>query len=75
MKTPRRVNMAGTGSALRTEDVRERGQQLDEVARRIGARLPHSETRDRVRAYLVGLPGPVHRKNAGQVGDADPYGV
>ena len=71
--------MASTGSAVRPEDVREWGQQLDEVARRIGARFARSETRDRVRAYLVGLLGPVQRKNAWQVaeqiGDADPYGV
>ena len=71
--------MASTGSAVRPEDVRDWGQQLDEVARRIGARFPRSETRDRVRAYLVGLLGPVQRKNAWQVaeqiGDADPYGV
>ena len=42
-------------------------------------RFPRSETRDRVRAYLIGLLGPVQRKNAWQVaeqiGDADPYGV
>src|SRR3954463_2153795 len=74
-----RVAMASTGSAVRTEDVREWGQQLDQVARRIGARFPRSETRDRVRAYLVGLLGPVQRKNAWQlaeqIGDADPHGV
>src|SRR5262249_22494775 len=49
------------------------------VAGRIGARFPRSETRDRARAYLVGLLGPVQRKNgwqvAEQIGDADPYGV
>ena len=71
--------MASTGSVVRPEDVREWGQQLDEVARRIGARFARSETRDRVRAYLIGLLGPVQRKNAWQVaeqiGDADPYGV
>jgi len=71
--------MASIGSAVRTEDVHQWGQQLDEVARRIGARFPRSETRDRVRAYLVGLLGPVQRKNAWQVaeqiGDGDPYGV
>jgi SRSO17 transposase len=71
--------MAGTGSIVRHEDVHEWGQQLDEVARRIGARFPRSETRDRVRAYLVGLLGPVPRKNAWQlaeqIGDGDPYGV
>src|SRR5438309_11394857 len=71
--------MASTGHAVRPEDVREWGQQLDELARRVGARFPRSETRDRVRAYLVGLLGPVQRKNAWQVaeqiGDADPYGV
>src|SRR3954462_14647646 len=68
--------MASTGSAVHLEDVREWGQQLDEVARRIGARFPRSETRDRVRAYLAGLLGPVQRKNAWQlaeqIGDADP---
>ncbi len=71
--------MASTGSAVRPEDVRAWGQQLDEVTRRIGGRFPRSETRDRVRAYLIGLLGPVQRKNAWQVaeqiGDPDPYGV
>jgi SRSO17 transposase len=71
--------MASTGSAVRPEDVHEWGQQVDEVARRIGARFARSETRDRVRAYLVGLLGPTQRKNAWQVaepiGDGDPYGV
>ena len=56
--------MASTGSAVSPEDVREWGKQLDGVARRIGARSPRSETRDRVRAYLVGLLGPAQRKNA-----------
>jgi len=71
--------MSSTGSTVRIEDVQEWGRQLDEVASRIGARFPRSETRDRVRSYLVGLLGPVQRKNAWQVaeqiGDADPYGV
>src|SRR4051812_37295215 len=79
MGSPRRADMASTGSAVRTEDVREWGQQLDEAAQRIGARFPRTETRDRVRAYLIGLLGPVQRKNswqvAEQIGDADPYGV
>jgi SRSO17 transposase len=79
MGSPRRIIMASTGSAVRPEDVRDWGQQLDEVARRIGARFARSETRDRVRAYLVGLLGPIQRKNAWQVaeqiGDADPYGL
>jgi SRSO17 transposase len=71
--------MASTGSIVSTEDVRQWGQQLDEVARRIGARFPRSETRTRVRAYLAGLLGPVQRKNAWQVaeriGEAGPHGV
>ncbi len=71
--------MASTGSAVCPEDVQGWGQKLDELAQRIGARFPRSETRERVRAYLVGLLGPVQRKNAWQVaeqiGDADPYGV
>ena len=71
--------MASTGSVARAEDVRGRGRELDAVARRIGARLPRSGTRARVRAYLLGLLAPVQRKNswqvAEQIGDADPYGV
>jgi SRSO17 transposase len=71
--------MASLGSAIKLEDVQEWGHQLGEVARRIGVRFARSETRDRVRAYLAGLLGPVQRKNAWQVaeqiGDADPYGV
>jgi SRSO17 transposase len=71
--------MASTGSAVRPEDVRDWGQQLDAVARRIGSRFARSETRDRVHAYLVGLLGPVQRKNswqlAEQIGDGSPYGV
>jgi SRSO17 transposase len=71
--------MASTGSAVGPEDVQEWGRQLDVVARRIGVRFPRSETRDRVRSYLIGLLGPVQRKNAWQVaeqiGDTDPYGV
>src|SRR5580704_13893409 len=71
--------MASNGPAVTPEDVRDWGRELDAVARRIGARFPRSETRDRVRAYLIGLLGPVQRKNAWQlaeqIGDADPYGV
>jgi SRSO17 transposase len=71
--------MVSTGSVVSPDDVREWGQQVDEVARRIGSRFARSETRDRVRSYLLGLLGPVQRKNAWQVaeqiGDTDPYGV
>lgn len=71
--------MASTSFAVRPEDVHDWGRQLDEVAQRIGTRFPRSETRDRVRAFLVGLLGPVQRKNAWQLaeqmGDNDPYGV
>lgn len=71
--------MASLGSGVRAEDVQDWGRQLDEVASRIGARFSRSETRERVRSYLIGLLGPVQRKNAWQVaeqiGDADPYGV
>ena len=71
--------MASTGSVVRREDVRDWGQQLDAVAGRIGARFARSETRDRVRAYLVGLLGSVQRKNAWQlaehIGEGSPYGV
>jgi SRSO17 transposase len=71
--------MTSTRPFVGLEDVRDWGRELDEVARRIGARFPRSETRDRVRAYLAGLLGPVQRKNswqvAEQIGDPDPYGV
>jgi SRSO17 transposase len=71
--------MASIGSVVGIQDARDWGRELDAVARRIGARFPRSETRDRVRAYLIGLLGPVQRKNswqlAEQIGDADPYGV
>ena len=71
--------MASTGTVVHAEDIREWGHQLDSVASRIGARFARSETRDRVRAYLIGLLGPIQRKNswqlAEQIGDADPYGV
>ena len=71
--------MASTGSVVRVEDVRQWAEQLDVVARRIGARFARSETRDRVRSYLVGLLAPVQRKNAWQlaeqIGEDAPYGV
>src|SRR6195952_5506332 len=71
--------MASTGSVIRPEDVRDWGQQLEAVAHRIGARFARSETRDRVRAYLVGLLAPVQRKTswqlAEQIGEGTPYGV
>src|ERR1700709_61614 len=71
--------MTSTGFVVGLEDVRDWGRELDAVARRLGARFARSETRDRVRAYLIGLLGPVQRKNswqvAEQIGDADPYGV
>ncbi len=67
------------GAVVMLNDVSAWGQELDGVARRIGARFPRSETRDRVRAYLIGLLGPVQRKNswqvAEQIGDAAPYDV
>ncbi len=71
--------MAGIGSVIREEDVRRWGHQLDTVAHRIGARFARSETRDRVRAYLIGLLGPAQRKNSWQlaehIGEGAPYGV
>ena len=71
--------MSSTGPAVTVEEVRLWGEQLDSVARRIGARFARSETRDRARAYLIGLLGPVQRKNAWQIaeriGDDAPYGV
>jgi SRSO17 transposase len=71
--------MTTTCSVVEFADVREWGRELDAVAQRIGARFARSETRRRVRAYLIGLLGPLRRKNswqlAQQIGDADPYGV
>lgn len=71
--------MASTGSTIQLEDVREWGQQLEAIAKRIGARFARSEPRDRVRAYLVGLLAPVQRKNswqvAEQIGEDAPCGI
>jgi len=67
--------VADTDSAVEFEGVDKWGRELDRVGDRIGVRFARSETRARVRAYLVGLLGPVPRKNAWQVADADPYGV
>jgi hypothetical protein len=72
--------MAGsTATAIRPDDVRAWGREPDQVVDRIAGRFARSEARQRVRAYLVGLLGPVQRKNswqlAEQVGDTSPYGV
>jgi SRSO17 transposase len=71
--------MTSIGAVVRPEEIRDWGHQLDSVALRIGARFARSETRDRVRAYLIGLLAPVQRKNswqlAEQIGDDRPYGV
>ena len=71
--------MTSTSPLVGIEDVRDWGRELDAVAHRIGARFSRSETRDRVRAYLIGLLGPVQRKNswqlAEQIGEDAPYGV
>ena len=68
-----------TGAAVELADVQAWERELDLVAERIGGRFPRSETRDRVRAYLAGLLGPVQRKNAWQVaetiGEDAPYNV
>jgi SRSO17 transposase len=71
--------MANTATVVRPEDVHSWGQQLDSVVQRISSRFARSEARTRVRAYLIGLLGPVQRKNAWQlaeqVGDDSPYAV
>jgi SRSO17 transposase len=71
--------MASTATAVCPEDVHAWGQQLDSVVERISSRFARTEARARVRAYLVGLLGPVQRKNAWQlaeqVGDDSPYAV
>jgi SRSO17 transposase len=71
--------MTSVGSIVGFEDVRDWGRELDALAQRIGTRFARSETRDRVRAYLVGLLAPVQRKNswqiAEQIGEDAPYGV
>lgn len=61
--------MASPGTAICPDDDRFWGQQLDEVAERIGSRFARSETRDRVRVYLAGFLGPVKRPNAWQVAE------
>jgi SRSO17 transposase len=71
--------MATVATIITPEDVSSWGQQLDSVVERIASRFARSEARDRVRAYLIGLLGPVQRKNAWQlaeqIGDDSPYGV
>ena len=71
--------MSSTGSAVRPDDVRAWGRELDQVVDRIAGRFARSGARRRVRAYLVGLLSPVQRKNswqlAEQLGDTSPYGV
>ena len=71
--------MAITAAAVSSEDVHVWGRQLDSVVERIASRFARSEPRQRVRAYLIGLLGPVQRKNswqiAEQVGDDSPYAV
>jgi SRSO17 transposase len=71
--------MANTATAVCPEDVHAWGQQLESVVGRISSRFARTEARARVRAYLVGLLGPVQRKNAWQlaeqVGDDSPYAV
>ncbi len=57
--------MSSNGSVVRPEVVREWGQQLDKVVRRIETRFARSETRDRVRAYLIALLAPVQRRTLG----------
>ena len=71
--------MARVATIVSSEDVQSWGQQLDSVVERIASRFARSEARGRVRAYLIGLLGPVQRKNAWQlaehVGDESPYAV
>jgi SRSO17 transposase len=68
-----------TPTAVRPDDVRAWGRELDQVVDRIAGRFARSEARRRVRAYLVGLLSPVQRKNswqlAEQLGDTSPCGV
>jgi SRSO17 transposase len=71
--------MASAATTVSSEDVHAWGQQLDSVVERVASRFARSEARERVRAYLVGLLGPVQRKNSWQiaerVGDDSPYAV
>jgi len=71
--------MASVATIVSPEDVQAWGQQLDSVVHRIASRFARSEARRRVRAYLIGLLGPVQRKNswqlAEQVGDESPDAV
>ncbi len=71
--------MAATSTAVSPEDVHTWGKQLDSVVGRIASRFARSESRERARAYLLGLLGPIQPKNswqiAEQVGDDSPYAV
>ena len=54
-------------------------ETLEDLHQRIGHRFSRSETRGRIRRYLVGLLGRVERKNGWQlaeaIGEHDPQGV
>lgn len=71
--------MASTSSAVRPDDVRKWGRSSTWSPPGSATDSLTARPRDRVRAYLIGLLGPVQRKNswqvAEQIGDADPYGV
>ena len=59
--------MASIGSAVRSEDIRDSGgNSSTRWPGGSGLRFARSETRDRVRAYLVGLLGPPSGRTPGR---------
>ncbi len=54
------------------------GRGINAITERVLARFFRQKKRDRVHSYPAGFLGPVHRKNAwqigGQIGEPDPYG-
>jgi SRSO17 transposase len=66
-------------STITPDVIHSWAEELDRVHRRLGPRCVRSEPRQRVRAYLAGLLGPVERKNGWQLaelaGEATPTGM
>jgi SRSO17 transposase len=66
-------------STITPDVIHSWAEELDRVHRRLGPRFVRSEPRQRVRAYLAGLLGPVERKNGWQLaeraGEATPTGM
>jgi SRSO17 transposase len=76
---PQQVASSGVESETEIETIRGWSVGLEEVQQRIAPHFRRPEVRQRARRYLVGLLGPVERKNgwqlAEQLGEQHPRGV